>query len=157
MQRWSEVPSGTALFESLFVFENYPVYRSGGGAQDTLSLRSTPQVERTNYALTLVAVPRDELVLRLTYDSDRFSALEMMGMVGHLSTAWHRLCRVCAGCAHRAQPRQPSHGIQCEFCVSHRNAGVQLRKRPRAPPAALCRPPTGQADRPCQASAQYCV
>ena len=33
VQRWSEVPRGTPLFETIFVFDNYPVEKIHGGAR----------------------------------------------------------------------------------------------------------------------------
>jgi amino acid adenylation domain-containing protein len=72
---WSGVPREAPLFESLLVFENYPV-RMGGGDDGTpaLEAEALPAPERTNYALTLIAAPSGgEIQLRLAYDPARFS------------------------------------------------------------------------------------
>ncbi|MBB4635033.1 non-ribosomal peptide synthetase [Longimicrobium terrae] len=71
VQGWSEVPRGTPLFESLYVFENYP-----GGEEGEAELRITDSraVEWTSYPLTLAAAPGPELLLSVGYDESRFDA-----------------------------------------------------------------------------------
>ena len=84
---WSDVPRGTPLFESLLVFENYPVDRAlpagvGGGVRvSDVELR-----EQTNYALTVVAVPGAELELRAGYERGRFEEGAVRRLLGHLQT-----------------------------------------------------------------------
>jgi non-ribosomal peptide synthetase component F len=71
VQAWSEVEPGQPLFESIFVFENYPL----GSAADVygdLRVGSVRAVERSNYPLTVWAIPDRELVLRIGYDTRRF-------------------------------------------------------------------------------------
>ena len=49
VQGWSDVPRGTPLFESLFVFENYPMEEGGGGEADgRLRVTRTLGVEWTS-------------------------------------------------------------------------------------------------------------
>ncbi|HEX8904103.1 MAG TPA: condensation domain-containing protein, partial [Longimicrobiaceae bacterium] len=82
---WSEVPRGTPLFESHFVFENYPVERGGsGGAGARLRVTGGRAVEWTNYPLSLMAGPGERLLLRLSYDESRFEARTVERMLGHL-------------------------------------------------------------------------
>ena len=69
MQAWSEVEPGQPLFESIFVFENYPV---GNVTNDELRVGSVRSIERSNYPLTVWAIPERELVLRIGYDKRRF-------------------------------------------------------------------------------------
>jgi len=71
VQAWSEVEPGQALFESIFVFENYPL-GSMADVYGDLSAGSVRSVERSNYPLTLWAIPDRELVLRIGYDKRRF-------------------------------------------------------------------------------------
>ncbi|MEU5840145.1 condensation domain-containing protein, partial [Streptomyces diacarni] len=70
VQRWSGLPSGAPLFESLFVFENYPVERDEGAALRFELLRSE---ERINYALGAVATVPDRIHLDVQYDRGRFA------------------------------------------------------------------------------------
>jgi non-ribosomal peptide synthetase component F len=71
VQAWSEVERGQPLFESIFVFENYPI----GNVADLygdLRVGSVRAVERSNYPLTVWVIPDRELVLRIGYDKRRF-------------------------------------------------------------------------------------
>ncbi|HEX8696632.1 MAG TPA: amino acid adenylation domain-containing protein [Longimicrobium sp.] len=74
VQGWSGVPHGRPLFESVLVFENYPVGADGPADDGGLRFHGLQVPERTNYALTLVTVPGEELELRLAYDARRFDA-----------------------------------------------------------------------------------
>jgi amino acid adenylation domain-containing protein/non-ribosomal peptide synthase protein (TIGR01720 family) len=74
VRAWSEMPPGRPLFESLLVFENYPVdvpLRELGGSLAVADVRS---IEWTNYPLTLGVGPGPRLALVLTYDRRRFAA-----------------------------------------------------------------------------------
>ncbi|HZI08590.1 MAG TPA: condensation domain-containing protein, partial [Archangium sp.] len=74
VQRWSEVPAGTPLFESLVVFENYPVDEALSASLPSLEVRDVRAVEEDHYPLTLVAVPGRELRLELAHERSRFDA-----------------------------------------------------------------------------------
>ncbi|GAB4570154.1 MAG: non-ribosomal peptide synthetase [Haliangiales bacterium] len=72
IQATSGVASGSPLFESLLVFENYPL----GGDDEPSSLLRIEDVraaEHTNYPLTLVVAPGESLELGMNYDPARFS------------------------------------------------------------------------------------
>jgi amino acid adenylation domain-containing protein/non-ribosomal peptide synthase protein (TIGR01720 family) len=87
VQAWSDVPSGQPLFESLLVFENYPVDASGLREwAGPLDIRSTPISERTNYPLTVLAVPGPRLSLQINHDRRRFPAATVTRMLSHLTT-----------------------------------------------------------------------
>ncbi|NOK35298.1 non-ribosomal peptide synthase/polyketide synthase, partial [Corallococcus exercitus] len=53
VQSWSAVPRGTPLFESLLVFENYPLDSSLLGPSSSIVLQDIHGFESTNYPLTL--------------------------------------------------------------------------------------------------------
>jgi len=69
VQGWSDVEPGKPLFESIFLFENYPVWSERHGYLRVGSVRS---IERSNYPLTVWAIPDPKLVLRIGYDTCRF-------------------------------------------------------------------------------------
>ncbi len=72
IQEWSEVPRGVPLFETLLVFESYPVETSLPSREAGLfDLDDVRLVEKTNYPLTGVAIPRGGLTLRLKSDPAR--------------------------------------------------------------------------------------
>ena len=70
------------LFDTLVVFENYPVDRSALAQPVAgLALTSVEGHDATHYPLSLVAVPAERLRLRLQYRTDLFerSTVEAMG------------------------------------------------------------------------------
>jgi surfactin family lipopeptide synthetase C len=86
VQGWSEVPRGLPLFESIVVFENYPLDASLRESGSSLELCNIQSVELTNYPLTVVAWPGRELLLQIGYDCHRFDAATITRMLGHLQT-----------------------------------------------------------------------
>ncbi|MFZ5893336.1 MAG: amino acid adenylation domain-containing protein [Myxococcota bacterium] len=74
VQKLSAVPRGTPLFDTLFVFENYPVAAALDASADTLRIERQSAVERTNYPLTIAASPGDGVFLELHYDQHYFDA-----------------------------------------------------------------------------------
>ena len=74
IQRWSELPPGTPLFESILVFTprliGAALQEQGGPWAD----REIRFLEQTNYPLTLFAYNESELLLKLAYDRGRFAA-----------------------------------------------------------------------------------
>ncbi|PYS95737.1 MAG: non-ribosomal peptide synthetase, partial [Acidobacteria bacterium] len=86
VQEWSEVRRGSALFESIFVFENYPVDSSLLEGHEHLEITGFRSVEQTNYPLTVAALPGAELALHVGYKTDRFDAATVRRMLRHLET-----------------------------------------------------------------------
>ena len=93
IQGWSDVRRGSALFDSLLVFENYPDVPSlgDGGAEseeDEDAQVDEPSVplERTNFPLTVAVIPGTRWCVRITYDAGRFSADAIARMLGHYRT-----------------------------------------------------------------------
>ncbi|HEX2207374.1 MAG TPA: non-ribosomal peptide synthase/polyketide synthase [Longimicrobium sp.] len=92
VQGWSEVPRGTPLFESHYIFENFPVARgrgdggAGAEAEDEAALRVTRThgVEWNTYPLSLLVGPGRELLLDLSYDENRFDSGSIHRMLDHL-------------------------------------------------------------------------
>jgi thioester reductase-like protein len=71
----AEVPRAQALFDTLYVFENYPGQSAFHAlvASRGLRVEDVRAVEETGYGLALVALPADGLRLQLTYDVARFT------------------------------------------------------------------------------------
>lgn len=86
VQGWSEVPRGLPLFESILVFENYPVDRILKELQGNLKVQSISAVDNTNYPLTVTVIPGEELEIVIDYQSDRFDFATIHRMLGHLQT-----------------------------------------------------------------------
>ncbi|HEY6804759.1 MAG TPA: amino acid adenylation domain-containing protein, partial [Pyrinomonadaceae bacterium] len=84
VQQWSEVGAGRALFDTMLIYENYPIERQasagvneGVSANDALRMRKVTQPVRTKYPLNLIAGVGDELFVYLTYDRRRFADEQM--------------------------------------------------------------------------------
>jgi amino acid adenylation domain-containing protein/non-ribosomal peptide synthase protein (TIGR01720 family) len=71
LQRWSDMPKGSPLFESLFVFENYPMAAPAGVDQSGLTLGDVRSFDQTNYPLTITIVPGSQLNIRIAWDPQR--------------------------------------------------------------------------------------
>ncbi len=85
IQSWSDAPAGTPLFESIVVFENYPVAAAVDEQEGALALGLARTYERTNYPLTLVGAPGEQLSLRLMYDPRRYTAETVGRLMAHLA------------------------------------------------------------------------
>jgi len=79
----SELPPGTAMFDSLMVFENYPVGDATAGAHGLL-IRDLEAREATNYPLTVVISPGDQLSVELGYDPRYFDPGTAGSLAGQL-------------------------------------------------------------------------
>jgi amino acid adenylation domain-containing protein/non-ribosomal peptide synthase protein (TIGR01720 family) len=89
VQRWSDVPPGEALFESLVVFENYPVDQAMGeqaGGLGGLRVRRNLGHTQTNYPLLLSAHAGARLKAEIRYGRARVEAETAERMAGHLET-----------------------------------------------------------------------
>lgn len=73
VQEWSDVPRGRPLFESVVIFENYPLDGSLLAADRDLTVEVVRGIERSSFPLTIYAVPGRSLHLRLVYDPTRFA------------------------------------------------------------------------------------
>jgi amino acid adenylation domain-containing protein/non-ribosomal peptide synthase protein (TIGR01720 family) len=83
VQGWSQIPRGQPLFESLLVFENYPMDRLLNFGQTGLTVRDVEAWQHTNYPLNLVITPGDSPELRLVYDARRFDGADIRRLFGH--------------------------------------------------------------------------
>ncbi|MCV7370116.1 amino acid adenylation domain-containing protein [Mycolicibacterium duvalii] len=60
------------LFDTLFVFENYPIDDAAAADAGELSITGVSARETNHYPLTLQAMPGNEIGLRIEYDTDVF-------------------------------------------------------------------------------------
>ncbi|QDL09669.1 non-ribosomal peptide synthetase [Brasilonema octagenarum UFV-E1] len=86
IQHLSDVPPGMPLFESLLVFENYPLDSAEQKNKNTLEISHLRCFERTNYPLTIVVNPESQLSGRIIYDTSRFEEQTIERMIGHFQT-----------------------------------------------------------------------
>ncbi|NMX64121.1 non-ribosomal peptide synthetase [Pseudomonas sp. WS 5079] len=81
IQEHSELPKGQPLFDSLFVFENAPVEVSVLDRAQSLNATSDSGRTHTNFPLTAVCYPGDDLGLHLSYDQRYFDQSTVQGML----------------------------------------------------------------------------
>jgi amino acid adenylation domain-containing protein/non-ribosomal peptide synthase protein (TIGR01720 family) len=89
VRKWSAVPSGRPLFESLVVFENLPVdpaVDEGAGGIAGVRVRSNLHRNQTNFPLSLVAHAGAQLTLEISHDRARVDAEAAERLAGHLET-----------------------------------------------------------------------
>ncbi|MGB8506874.1 MAG: condensation domain-containing protein, partial [Pyrinomonadaceae bacterium] len=87
IQKWSAAPAGVPLFESLLVFENYPVPDAGANSEKLIRISGMNFFEQGNYPLTLSVGPGATLALRCTYDARRFEPAAGRQLLDHLAAA----------------------------------------------------------------------
>ncbi|HEU0079113.1 MAG TPA: amino acid adenylation domain-containing protein, partial [Longimicrobiaceae bacterium] len=91
VQKWSEVPAGAPLFESLVVFENYPIDERLGKGLIGLRVRSNLGMEQSNYPLVLSALVDEWMKVELRYDHARAGAATVERLAGHLEAVLESL------------------------------------------------------------------
>ncbi|MCP4697736.1 MAG: amino acid adenylation domain-containing protein, partial [Gammaproteobacteria bacterium] len=86
IQKTSSVPNGTALFDSLLAFENYPLGNALEPHADAFQIEKQEAIEYTNYPLTVIITLGESLAFKVSYDSHRISFDAIERMWGHLRT-----------------------------------------------------------------------
>jgi amino acid adenylation domain-containing protein/thioester reductase-like protein len=86
IQGLSDVPRGTSLFESIVVFENYPVDSAVVESDRDFATSKIRVIEQTNYPLTVLVAPGEQLLLKVMYDTGRFEDGAIARMLGHFVT-----------------------------------------------------------------------
>ncbi|MDQ3746801.1 MAG: condensation domain-containing protein, partial [Acidobacteriota bacterium] len=86
IQKWSEVSGGTPLFESLLIFQNYPVGETLDQTLTGVRISEFEVFDPNNYPLTLVVTPGEALSLRVLYDAGRFDEETIARLTGHYQT-----------------------------------------------------------------------
>ena len=72
------------LFDTLFVYQNYPVDPAKVSGDHELSISEVSSRESNHYPLTFQALPGHELGIRVEYDADVFDAASVEALIGRL-------------------------------------------------------------------------
>lgn len=91
VQGWSEVPRSRPLFETLFVFENYPLGEAIAALPAGLKVTEVEAYERTHYPLTVVAAPGTELIVRFLGDGRRVTRADTQTLAERFRMAVHAI------------------------------------------------------------------
>lgn len=143
VQGWSEIPRGLPLFESVFVFENYPVKSGWEHRANGAEIGGLRSVERSNFPLMILVAARKSVDIAATYDTRRFSAEAVRRMMAHYQTLLEAI--VCGadgrvrdlnmlGAEERRQALEEWNQTQTTFpdvCL-HQLFEAQVRRTPNA-------------------------
>ena len=73
LQEWSGLPSDVPLFESVIVFENYPIGLPGSAATArSIKIDSVATIERTHHPMTVQIFLHERMSVKMIYDVNRF-------------------------------------------------------------------------------------
>ncbi|MBV9775316.1 MAG: amino acid adenylation domain-containing protein, partial [Gemmatimonadetes bacterium] len=84
VQRWSEVPAGLPLFESLVAFENHPVREVVGEDAQGFRVEAWRGTGRSHYPLAVTVLPGDRMKLKLDHRRGRIGEDAAERMADHL-------------------------------------------------------------------------
>ncbi|HEX2187808.1 MAG TPA: amino acid adenylation domain-containing protein [Longimicrobiaceae bacterium] len=84
VQRWSGMPAGLPLFESIVAFENHPVQEVVGEGEHGLRVEGWRLNGESHYPLTLVVLPDDRMTLELHFERRRIDAEVAARVLLHL-------------------------------------------------------------------------
>ncbi|SDL19260.1 non-ribosomal peptide synthase domain TIGR01720/amino acid adenylation domain-containing protein, partial [Pseudomonas delhiensis] len=99
VQRWAG-QGGEALFDSILVFENFPVAQALGHAPAGLSFAMAGNHEQTNYPLTLGVTLGERLALQFVYARNAFDAATIASLERQLRQVLVRIAeapQLCLG------------------------------------------------------------
>jgi len=88
VQKWSQVPGGLPLFESIVIFENYPVDETvqkglDGTQLEEVQIQKVRVTEQNSYPLTVRVGPGQCLHLELDYVQERFELTTIRRILAH--------------------------------------------------------------------------
>jgi amino acid adenylation domain-containing protein len=81
IQKWSEIPAGRRLFESILAFVNYPEGRQGFWADKDW------HQQKSGYPLFVVVRPGEEMLLEITYSAQHFDDGTARRLIDYFQTA----------------------------------------------------------------------
>ena len=95
IQQQSKIPSGTSLFDSLVIYENYPVGQISAEPKkkETVSISLIESEEQTNYGLTLYASFTDHLLVTIHYRTEQFKPEAITQIGDHLQHILTKMTR----------------------------------------------------------------
>ncbi|HIQ21353.1 MAG TPA: hypothetical protein EYH34_09000 [Planctomycetes bacterium] len=91
IHRVSAIPEGGRLFETLVVFENYPLDTERLRRRSSLEIEQIRGTATAHFPMALIAVPGRRLALRLQYDTRRFAAWVAEALLAQLCSLIEQL------------------------------------------------------------------
>lgn len=145
------MPLRDRMFESLIVFQNYVVDESALRLGD-VTIRSVNSPQATNYPLTVIAVPGQDLLLKIIYHCDRFDGSIVTAIIQDLQ-------QVLKGMVTAAQTLQLSDFLTAKIAWKGEEDGGTRRGGTRGifinpPLVSLCASPNGDGTNHCHGLAE---
>jgi amino acid adenylation domain-containing protein/non-ribosomal peptide synthase protein (TIGR01720 family) len=81
----TELPPGKPLFETILVYENYPLSGQLFERMESFGMNELRAWDKTNYPLTLAVSPWPHSMLQVVYDRKRYSAFAIDKLLSHLT------------------------------------------------------------------------
>lgn len=81
----SSLPQQCDIFDSIVVFENYPIDTFSLTTDDDFSLSDIKALNRTNFDIVLLVLPKTEMEVSLAYVEEFFDEENLEGMLNHLN------------------------------------------------------------------------
>ncbi|MCP4654750.1 MAG: non-ribosomal peptide synthetase, partial [bacterium] len=96
--QWSELAAGSALFDNILVFENYPMDAAREQSSQDLKLSDFHGAERTNYPMTVAVGPGPPLAMKFLYECRTFDDTAVLRLRRHFENLLHGLTADPAKC-----------------------------------------------------------
>src|SRR5215213_2623175 len=93
VQQWSDVPQGTALFNTVLSYQNYPIDASLRGGTGTVQIEDVNSIQMANYPITVTITPVPELMPLIKYDCSLFDVDTVRRMLSHLKTLLEQIAK----------------------------------------------------------------
>ena len=97
VQAWSRINPPQLLFQSLLVFENYPIQEALHSFQERYGIDELHFSENTHYPLTLLVLPGDTLILRALFDEQKFERNDVTRVLAQFSLLLKELAKRPSG------------------------------------------------------------
>lgn len=81
IQKWMNFSNGLPLFNSIFVFENYPTLHN---SDCFFKFEEFEIIDPTHYPLTCIIIPNKEIKIKFAYDKERISDESIVCLRNHL-------------------------------------------------------------------------
>jgi amino acid adenylation domain-containing protein len=85
VQEWSDIASGASLFDSILVFENYPV-EAASSPDRTLKISEIRSIEWTSFPITVLVSGSTKLSIGIKYDQAHQTPDEIAQLLKHFCT-----------------------------------------------------------------------
>ena len=86
IQGWSDLPVGIPLFDSIVVFENYPMEDDADIPTSGLEIRDVHYQAHSNFPLALIVIPGDELRIIFVYEHSCYRESDIYRLFDLLKT-----------------------------------------------------------------------